>query len=519
MSHLQRATISHQLTACLTEPLFPLALFRASYLDAHLARTGTPLGPLHGLPISIKDSFHITGYDSSIGIASLCHKPGTKNATIVDILLAAGAVIHCKTNVPQTLMALDSVNNIFGRTLNPENRRDWTAGGSSGGEGVLVKMRGSVMGVGTDVGGSVRIPAMCNGIYGFKPSLGRIPAEGQTGAQLEAAGKVGMESVVGPIANDLADIDLFMEVVEAAEAWKVDAAVIPGKWWKVVPRKNKKDLLIGIVCTDGIATPLPPVRRMLSDTVRLLNTSGISTISLPTAPPLLRRCLPISNKLFTAEGSTHTLSLLSHTTEPLIPWLQPRLKHNPASTINNLRDLQARKIRLQTDFLISLWKTKTQDGRERDIDAFICPVAPHPVPGLDEWNTVNYTSAFVLLDYPAAVVPVGSVTAADLDEEVEGGEVLGGWDRVNRRLWDGEGMGEKKRMGEKKGMGEGMGDRVNKSLWGGEGKGMGMDRKRYLGSPLCVQVVGPRLQEKRVWDVSRVLEEAVKGMEKVNSML
>ena len=116
-------------------------------------------------------------------------------------------------------MALDSINNIFGRTLNPVNRHAWTAGGSSGGEGVLVNMRGSVLGVGTDVGGSVRIPAMCNGIYGFKPSQGRIPGEGQTGSQLEAAGKVGMESVVGPSARELADIGLFMEVVEAAEAW------------------------------------------------------------------------------------------------------------------------------------------------------------------------------------------------------------------------------------------------------------------------------------------------------------
>ena len=248
----QRATISHQLTICLTEPLFSSALSRAEYLDAHLARTGSPLGPLHGLPISVKDSFWVKGVDSSIGSASLCNKPASKNAIIVDILLGAGAVIHCKTNVPQTLIALDSINNIFGRTLNPANRQGWTAGGSSGGEGVLVKMRGSVLGEGTDVGGSVRIPAICNGIYGFKPSLGRVPGEGQTGAQLEAAGKVGIESIVGPIANSLEDIDLFMEVVEAAEAWKMEAAIIPGKWWSgstddIQGPQKKKNLLIGVV--------------------------------------------------------------------------------------------------------------------------------------------------------------------------------------------------------------------------------------------------------------------------------
>ena len=368
-------------------------------------------------------------------------------------------------------MALDSVNNIFGRTLNPTNRSQWTAGGSSGGEGSLVKMRGSVLGIGTDVGGSVRIPAMCQGIYGFKPSSGRIPTEGQTSAQAEAVGKLGMESVVGVIANEMADVGLVMGVVEAAEACRVDAGVIPGRWWTdALIKKNKKDLLVGILSTDGIATPLPPIRRLLSDTIHLLNSSGIQTTPLPpaTTTPLLKSCLPLSNAFFSAPSHTHTLSLLSTTSEPLIPWLQGRLKKKGPITIDALLNLQARKIRLQNDSLSSIWKT--EDGRE--IDALICPVAPHPVPGIDRWNTINYTSAFVLLDLPAMTVPIRSVMQADLEEEMEG-ECLGGWDRVNRKMWEG-------------------------------------DRGAYLGSPLCVQVVGRRLEERKVWDVCRMLEEAVR---------
>jgi len=107
----KRGAISHQLTNCITEPLFSSALTRAAFLDEYLARTGQPLGPLHGLPISVKDSFHVARVDSSIGIASLCFKPALENASLMQLLLDAGAVIHCKTNVPQTLMALDSVNN------------------------------------------------------------------------------------------------------------------------------------------------------------------------------------------------------------------------------------------------------------------------------------------------------------------------------------------------------------------------------------------------------------------------
>lgn len=93
--------------------------------------------------------------DASIGIAALAFNPSDSASTLVETLLQAGAVLYCKTNVPQTLMALDSHNNVFGRTLNPRNLMV-TAGGSSGGEGALVAMRGSVLGVGTDVGGSIR---------------------------------------------------------------------------------------------------------------------------------------------------------------------------------------------------------------------------------------------------------------------------------------------------------------------------------------------------------------------------
>lgn len=94
----------------------------------------------------MKDSFDVSGYDSSVGIAGLCFKPATGNAPLVEVLWGAGAVVHAKTNVPQTLLALDSVNHVFGRVRNPVNRGGWTAGGSSGGEGALVVMGGSVMG-------------------------------------------------------------------------------------------------------------------------------------------------------------------------------------------------------------------------------------------------------------------------------------------------------------------------------------------------------------------------------------
>lgn len=93
----KRAAIAQQLTNCLTEIFFDRALERAKELDAYFERTGRPFGPLHGLPISVKDSFDIVGLDSSIGIAALANKPAIKNAALVDILLKAGAVLYVKT--------------------------------------------------------------------------------------------------------------------------------------------------------------------------------------------------------------------------------------------------------------------------------------------------------------------------------------------------------------------------------------------------------------------------------------
>ena len=162
LAFCKRAAIAHQLTNCLTEIFFDDALVRAKFLDEEYARTSKMLGPLHGVSISLKDTFKVRGYDASIGIASLAENPAQENSLLVDVLLQQGAVLYCKTNVPQMLIALDSDNNVFGRVLNLRNRHV-TAGGSGGGEGALIALRGSVLGVGTDIGGSIRIPAMCNG--------------------------------------------------------------------------------------------------------------------------------------------------------------------------------------------------------------------------------------------------------------------------------------------------------------------------------------------------------------------
>ena len=98
----KRAAIAQQVTNCLTEMLFDDAHLRAKQLDEYLTKNGKPMGPLHGLPVSLKDTFNIKGYDASVGVAAFCFKPATTNAALVDLLLSQGAVLYCKTNVRQS---------------------------------------------------------------------------------------------------------------------------------------------------------------------------------------------------------------------------------------------------------------------------------------------------------------------------------------------------------------------------------------------------------------------------------
>jgi amidase len=152
----------------LTEILFPEAIARAKSLDEHLETTGQVVGPLHGLPISLKDCLITPPHPSSIGMAYYANEPTTNETVLVSILAKLGAVFYVKTAVPVAMMMMETISNVWGET-NGAYHSGTSPGGSSGGEGALLAMRGSPLGVGTDIGGSIRIPASFNGLYGMKP--------------------------------------------------------------------------------------------------------------------------------------------------------------------------------------------------------------------------------------------------------------------------------------------------------------------------------------------------------------
>ncbi|KAI7494486.1 fatty-acid amide hydrolase [Hortaea werneckii] len=208
IGNLNRISDGKQLNFA-TEFLSNEALARADELDEYFARTGKLAGPLHGIPISIKEHLEVAGKITHAGFVSKISHVSDEDALIVKLLKDAGAVLHIRTNQPQSLMHLDCDNNITGRTLNPHNLR-LTPGGSSGGEGASVGFRASVMGVGTDIGGSIRVPAAFNNCYGLRPTTLRNSNLGLYGIN---AGQESIRGVAGPLGQSLNDLELFQKAL------------------------------------------------------------------------------------------------------------------------------------------------------------------------------------------------------------------------------------------------------------------------------------------------------------------
>ena len=474
----KRAAIAQQLTNCITEPLFDSAIARAKQLDEYLIKHGKPWGPLHGLPVSIKDTFKVKGVDTTIGLVSLCFKPATSNSPLVDMLHALGCVIITKTNIPQTLASLDSINNVFGRCMNPVNRL-MTAGGSSGGEGVIVAMKGCMIGWGTDVGGSIRVPAMCNGVYGFKPSNGRIPYGNQAQTTTEGSGRLGVQAVAGPIGRSMEDIDLVMrEIVPKSHMWGEDC--LPGTWSPTLSRSGSGkngEFVIGVLRSDGNCELLPPISKILTEVGQKLRTvRGVEVIELPT-PQAWTKCQSLMSKLMGIDGGTVMADMINSSGEPIVPWMQTRMRVGSPKSLREVAELQTRRAVLEQQ-LLEVWnETDSNGAKRRRIDAIICPLAAHPVPEIERYNAVGYTSSFVMLDYPAGVLPIRPFREEDLElGKAMPGKAISTWDEKSRELWD-----EKT-----------------------------VNRRVYLGTTLSIQVVTPKLEDHRLAEAMTIIDDAVR---------
>ncbi len=221
-AHLERATrLQPKLNAFATLDA-ERALKQARKAEDAVTQ-GTPLGPLHGVPITIKSSVDVAGLSCACGSMLRRDYVPQQDAPLVARLRAAGAVILGNTNVPEFLMAYETDNSLLGKTSNPWDLTR-TAGGSSGGEAAAIAAGCSAGGVGSDGGGSIRVPAHFSGICGLKPTPGRIPL---TGHFPPAGGAFTWIGVVGPMARSVADVRALFEAMAGADPGDPSAAPVP----------------------------------------------------------------------------------------------------------------------------------------------------------------------------------------------------------------------------------------------------------------------------------------------------
>ncbi|KAG9675550.1 amidase, partial [Aureobasidium melanogenum] len=417
----KRAAVAQQLTNCLTEIFFEEAIERARQLDQERAADpSAPWKPLHGLPISLKDSFKVPGFDSTIGMTYFANKPATEYSALPKLLLDLGAVLYCKTNVPQTMMTADSDNNVFGRTLNPSNLK-LTAGGSSGGEGALVAMRGSVLGIGTDIAGSIRIPSICNGIYGARPSSGIVPFDGQQSP--EDPGMVGIEVVAGPMATSSRACSFFMKTIMSAQAWRYDSLCLHLRWQG---QQTSRKPRIGLVLDDEVYTPFPPVRRAIREAAQKLQDAGVDVVELRL--PHVADAVGITYGMFALDGCQFVQDLIKEGKEPQVESVKRvNLAAIPKSSMQGYMDLTAGRRKLQAVYH-KFWL-------DNQLDAIMLPGAPQTATRFDEWGPINYTMLWNFLDYPATIIPTGRVRESDMADG-EDSALYGEQDLKNYKLYD-----------------------------------------------------------------------------------
>ncbi|CAK9785792.1 general amidase [Cutaneotrichosporon oleaginosum] len=408
----RRAAIAHQLTNCLTEIFFDRALAHARDLDAEYARTGRPRGPLHGLPVSLKEQIAVRGVERSFGFVGWLGRVPESDAAITTLLVEAGAVPYCITNVAQHLGFGAAVNNVFGETCNPHNR-NLTPGGSSGGEGALIALRGSVLGVGSDIGGSVRIPAGFSGLYSLRPSYQRFPYEGTCNSQ---EGQESLRSVLGPMAATVDGLRLAFKAVIDGRPWRLDPVVLRMPWseerYRLAEHGGGERLVFGMMSDDGFVRAAPPYARALADVKAALETAGHTVV--PWKAYDAERGYALFGEVWMADGHKDLYDTLALSGEPRVGPLGsgPETLLEDEVTITKYWEIQYRKQRFLKEQLDHWNRTAEHTGTGRPVDAIICPVSATPPQTLRGRQYYGYTAWCNLADLPSAVIPVTRVNPA-----------------------------------------------------------------------------------------------------------
>lgn len=413
-------------------PLFDEARRAAVEADRARAR-GLPLGPLHGVPVTIKEQFLVAGTDTTLGLPHQVGKPYPHDGPLVSKLRRAGAIILGKTNVPQLLATWETDSPVYGRANNPWNL-DRSPGGSSGGEAAIIAAGGSPLGLGGDLGGSIRIPAHFCGICGLKPTAGRL-TNADTPIRFVDAGQQAIVPQPGPMARTVADLQLAMEVLAAAGT-QATPDVTPPVPWPNPDAIRVEGLRIGFFTHSNFFAVSPALRRAVKEAGQALSRLGAQVE--PFTPPNLAEAVRLFLAIFTAAGSQTKLKAALAGAKPhrLVKGViqgatMPRWMRAPAAKIAMQQKQQYlalllrstggrsageywRLVEQQADYRAGFLEAMNRGG----FDALICP--PFALPAVTHSATEHlfaaggYTVLYNVLGTPAGVAPV---TRVGPDEE------------------------------------------------------------------------------------------------------
>ncbi|XP_063795592.1 vitamin D3 hydroxylase-associated protein-like isoform X2 [Pseudophryne corroboree] len=410
-------------------------------------------GPLYGVPISIKEHVGYQGHPSTCGFVQYLSEVEEEDSIIVKVLKKQGAIVFAKTNVPQSLLCCETSNPIYRITVNPYNRAKGVSG-SSGGEGALIGGGGSILGIGTDLGGSIRLPASVCGIAGFKPTSSR---QSLGGVRPCIDGMTAVSLCSGPMGRDVNTLVIFMRALWCDELFRLDPYVTPLHFNEEI-YSSTKPLRIGYYEEDGYFKPNPGMRRVLLETKHLLEDAGHKLILFN--PPRVGYAYELFWKALLADkGETVAdkfknnimdpnleesarLKNMSNVVKRILCFVLQPIYPRISSAINS--SLGARSVKHLWKEQIAIQEYQTEfltEWRKLNLDVILCPMLGPAFnvgyPG-KLFAPLSCTMLYNLLNYPAGVIPVGSVTAED-EEELKHyrGYSNDPWDKLYKKAVEG----------------------------------------------------------------------------------
>jgi fatty acid amide hydrolase len=403
----------------------------AARCDAERKADPSKCGPLHGLPISVKENIEIAGTACTLGVEKRRGIVSQNDAVTVKLAKAAGAIVIGKTNIPQTLLAMESTNFVYGTTKNPW-ALDRTPGGSSGGESAAIASGQSVLGIGTDIGGSVRIPAAYTGIAAIKPSLHRWSNRGSVGLLL---GQEVVRSQIGPLARTTEELAFFLRALDTPMHAPFDPEVAPFPIGDPAD-VSLKGMRIGVYEDDGFFTPCVSSKRAVREAAEALERAG--AILVPFTPPRARdhyamlACAVSSDGLQTLEGwlgddeviapvalNRRLINTPKRARQVLARALELMGESRIARTLSIVGERTVAEYWKLTWDRTSLLRAEHDKWLETKIDALICPATATPAPQhgttADFTPAAAYTTRYNVLNLPAGVCPATSVRSDETE--------------------------------------------------------------------------------------------------------